>query len=111
MKLLERLRPMGPAVWLFLLYQNNAESSGDPVWAPVGGGNAVTDVHVASVLKISASTAVRWRRRLERVFVIKTQACRGGGFKVWLRHSDAPSTQAGLPTSERWPDMQSTTVQ
>jgi hypothetical protein len=111
MKPLERLRTMGPAVWLFLLYQNNAEYADDPVWVPVGEGCAVTDVHVASVLKISASTAVRWRRRLERVSVIKTQACRGGGFKIWLRHSDAESTESGVLTPERWPEMQSTTVQ
>jgi len=102
---------MGPAVWLFLLYQNNAEYAGDPVWSPVVEGNAVTDAHVASVLKISASTAVRWRRRLERVSVIRTQACRGGGFKIWLRHSDAPSTQPSVPTQEQWPEMQSTAVQ
>jgi hypothetical protein len=102
---------MGPAVWLFLLYQNNAEYFGDPVWAPVGEGSAVTDVHVASVLKISASTAVRWRRRLERVAVIKTQACRGGGFKIWLRHPDAPSTQPSVPTAAQWPQMTTTVLQ
>src|SRR5258705_12052952 len=111
MKLLERLRAMGPAVWLFLLYQNNSEYAGDPVWAPVGMGSAVTDVHVASVLKISASTAVRWRRRLERISIIKTQACRGGGFKVWLRHSDVPSTQPSVQAPEQWPDMLSTALQ
>lgn len=111
MKVLERLRAMGPTVWLFLLYQNNAEYSGDPVWAPVGEGSAVTDVHVASVLGISASTAVRWRRRLERVSVIKTQACRGGGFKIWLRHSDESNTPSGVLAAEQWPEMQSTAVQ
>src|SRR6266403_2247283 len=105
MKVLERLRAMGPTVWLFLLYQNNAEYSGDPVWAPVGEGSAVTDVHVASVLGISASTAVSWRRRLERVSVIKTQVCRGGVFKIWLAHSDAPSTQPSVPTAAQWPQM------
>src|SRR5256885_13865475 len=67
MKLLDHIRRMGPAVWLFLLYQNNAELSGDPVWAPVVQEKAVMDAEVASVLKISASTAVRWRRRLERI--------------------------------------------
>jgi len=111
MKFLDRAREIGPAVWLFLLYQNNAEYSADPVWAPVGEGSAVTDVHVASVLKSSASTAVRWRRRLERISVIKTQACRGGGFKIWLRNSDAASTRSHETAPVQWPEMQSTAVQ
>jgi len=111
MKLLDRAREIGPAVWLFLLYQNNAELSGDPTWAPVAEARAVTDLEAAGLLRVSASTAVRWRRRLERISVIKTQACRGGGFKIWLRHSDAASTQPSGPTPEQWPEMRSTAVQ
>jgi len=111
MKLLDRAREIGPAVWLFLLYQNNAELSGDPTWAPVVEARAVTDVEAAGLLRVSASTAVRWRRRLERISAIKTQACRGGGFKIWLRHSDASSTPSGVLAAEQWPEMQSTAVQ
>ena len=111
MKLLDRAREIGPAVWLFLLYQNNAELSGDTTWAPVVEARAVTDVEAAGLLRVSASTAVRWRRRLERISVVKTQACRGGGFKIWLRHSDEASAQSGVPTTAQWPEMQSTAVQ
>jgi len=111
MKLLDRAREIGPAVWLFLLYQNNAELSGDSTWAPVVEARAVMDAEAASLLKVSASTAIRWRRRLERISMIKTQACRGGGFKIWLRHSDEPSTQPSVRTPEQWPEMQSTAVQ
>ena len=35
MKLIECAREVGPAVWLFLLYQVNSELCGDPTWALV----------------------------------------------------------------------------
>jgi hypothetical protein len=109
MKLLERLREIGPAVWLFLLYQNNAEHTGDPIWALVVEGKTVTDVHVAGVLGVSLYTAIRWRRRLESVSIIKTEAVRGGGFRIWLRHSDTAAESA--PAAEHWPEMQTTALQ
>jgi len=113
MKLVERAREIGPAVWLFLLYQVNADYHGDPTWALVGQGNKIMDAEEAGLTRVSVYTVTRWRRRLERVSMVKTEACRGGGFKIWVRHSDTPSQ--GLPKGEldldEWPEMPTAVVQ
>ena len=113
MKLIERTREVGPAVWLFLLYQVNSELCGDPTWASVGNGNAVTDAEAAGLVRVSVYTVTRWRHRLERASMAKTERRCGRGFKMWVRHSDAPSQ--GLPKremdSDQWPDMPTAVVQ
>lgn len=112
MKLLNHVRTIGPAIWLFLLYSNNAEESGDRTWAPVLNLHPIRDREAAEALKIPVHTAIRWRRRLERVGMVKTSAYRGGGLKVWLRHSDLPSDQPlPLPEPENWPAMPTEIVQ
>ncbi len=113
MKLLNHVRTIGPAIWLFLLYQVNAELCGDLTWAMVVKENAVADAEAARLLKVSVHTVTRWRRRLEKVSMIKTETFRRGGFKIWVRHSDAPIIQ--LPSreldSDQWPEMRTTVVQ
>jgi hypothetical protein len=113
MKVLERAREIGPAVWLFLLYQVNSELCGDPTWALVGNGNAVTDAEAAGLLKVSVYTVTRWRHRLERASMVKAERCRGGGFKMWVRHSETPTQE--LPNRElnadQWPKMPTAVLQ
>jgi hypothetical protein len=64
MKLLNHVRTIGPAIWLFLLYQNNAEYSGDQTWAPVLNLRPIRDRETAEALKVPLHTAIRWRRRV-----------------------------------------------
>lgn len=114
MKLLNHVRSIGPAIWLFLLFSNNAEEiPGDPTWAPVCELRPIRDIHAAEALKVPVHTVIRWRRRLERVGMVKTSACRGGGLKAWVRYTDLPSDEPlkhGLEP-ENWPAMQSKAIQ
>jgi hypothetical protein len=113
MKILNHVRTIGPAIWLYLLYGNNAEVlPGDRIWAPVCDLHALRDRDAAEVLKVPVHTITRWRYRLERIGVVRTVACRGGGLKTWLRCSDLPSDEPIRPIQpENWPAMQTEVVQ
>lgn len=113
MRLLDHRKAMGPAVWLFLLYRNNTDEPEDPVWAPVLRLRPIRDSQAAEVLKVPVHTVRRWRRRLERVGMIKTSTCRGAGLKILVRHSGLPCNEPIVQVSqpESWPEMQTEIVQ
>jgi hypothetical protein len=113
MKLLDQRKAVGQAIWLWLLYQNNAKYSGDRNWAPVLDAHTVRDSDAAEALKVPVHTVTRWRYRLERVGIVRTMPCRGGGFKVWLRHSDLPCDESLRQPQQQgnWPAMQTEVVQ
>lgn len=113
MKLLDCRKAMGQAVWLFLLYGNNAREASDHAWAPVSRGQPIRDSQAADVLKAPIHTVIRWRRRLQEAGVIRTEVCRGGGLKVWVRHTDPRSGDlaASATQAQRWPVMQTEIVQ
>lgn len=113
MKLLDYRKAMGPAVWLFLLYKNNAEETSDPHWAPVLCGQPTRDSAAAVALKAPIHTVIRWRRRLEKAGAIRTEVCRGGGLKVWVRCSDGNASDSLMsPVAEgKWPTMPTQVVQ
>ena len=104
---------IGPAAWLLLLYWQHSAPGNDLSWCQVANGDPIHDSAAATAVKASVSTATRWRRRLQKAGLIYTQACTGGGFRVWLLrfdHPDATSKQTAVP-AESWPDMPTQMVQ
>jgi hypothetical protein len=106
-------REVGPAAWLLLLYWQHSAPSEDGAWCLVANGDPIHDVTAASAVKASVSTATRWRRRLQHTGLIYTEACGGGGFRIWLLRFDRPedtATKNSTP-AESWPAMPTHMVQ
>jgi DNA-binding MarR family transcriptional regulator len=103
-------REVGMAGWLFILYWQDHSLDTESEWRPVSNGSAVRDSDAAKVLKISVSTATRLRRRLCDAGLIRTKACRRGGFRIWLLNLNRRQELA-LGNHEVWPQMQTELVQ
>ncbi|MBV9886093.1 MAG: hypothetical protein JO119_06050 [Acidobacteria bacterium] len=106
-------REVGPAAWLLLLYWQHSAPSDDPAWCLVADGDPIHDCAAASGVKASVSTATRWRRRLQHAGLIYTEACGGGGFRIWLLRFDRPDDAAPKRSApaEFWPEMKTLTIQ
>jgi hypothetical protein len=107
MRLLDHVKEIGPAIWLTLIYAANTGEPEEGIWGPVLGLRPVHDYEIADKLRIPVSTAIRWRKRLEKAGVIQTAVCRGGGLAIWFRCSGMGEP----PPLESWPSMPTEVVQ
>jgi hypothetical protein len=103
-------REVGMAAWLFMLYWQNHSPETDSEWTVVGNGGTIRDSDTAKVLKVSVRTAIRWRRRLREAGLIRAEACRSGGFQIWLLNLNR-SQEIEPRGREAWPEMQTELVQ
>jgi hypothetical protein len=66
------LRPkVREAIWLWLFLSTYAADTGDQ-WLLVASGNGISDEELAMRLEIPATTARKWRLKLETVSAIRT---------------------------------------
>jgi hypothetical protein len=80
-------RKLGDAIWLYvllMLYTSKVDGS----WWPVGDAAPISDERPAVFLDVSAATARRWRLRLTKEGLIRTELAGGAGrhFRFWLAY-------------------------
>ncbi len=85
MRFFEKCREIGPALWLYWAYWENAAEDDGSEWLPVlGKGISVRDRDAARILDVSVPTIACWRKKLECAGAIRTR--RGiCGHEVWIR--------------------------
>jgi len=88
-------REFGDSIWLWLLLGLYAEQS-EADWWPVCGGGEISDERIGIYLDISAARAKRWRVRLERIGMIRTEMVRPLNRKFWVRNYDKAEQQKTL---------------
>lgn len=82
-----RRRAIGDAIWLLAVFGLYAEQS-EADWWLVGGGDEISDERIGVYLDISAARAKKWRVRLEKLGLIRTEMIRPLQRKFWLRNPD-----------------------
>jgi hypothetical protein len=103
---------LGPALWLLNLYHLNA--TGDPTaegYFICCAGQPLSDSEMAFHLGVAERTVCGWRRRLERVGLIKSEPAENRCRRIWVRSLWVVFSSAGKVESETQPVTTATAAQ
>jgi hypothetical protein len=92
-----RRRLLGESLWLYCLLMLSAttQEATDPWW-PVCGGAPISDERIAVFLDVGAATARKWRRRLEKDGLIRSEPSTPLHRRIWVANVNPVETQKAL---------------
>jgi hypothetical protein len=96
MELGQRRREVGEAIWLWTLLGMYSQESAEEWWVVCSGGE-ISDERLGVYLDVSAALAKKWRVKLERLGMIRTEMVRRLNRKFWIRALDQADRQQVLP--------------
>jgi len=99
MELGERRREIGDAIWLWTLLCVYSQESTEEWWTVCSGGE-ISDERLGVYLDVSADLAKKWRVKLERLGMIRTELVRPLNRKFWIKNPgtfDRQQTVENLP--------------
>lgn len=94
-------RALGDAIWLWIACGMHTDQSNvEADWWLVADGGEISDERIGVYLDVSAPRAKKWRVRLERFGMLRTEMLRPSQRRSWMRNPaklEEPTTLAKAP--------------
>ena len=92
-----RRRMLGESLWLYcLLMLSTSAQPPDVPWWPVCDGAPVSDERIAVFLDVTAGTARKWRLRLEKAGLIRSEPLTPLHRRFWVANADPMDSRKAL---------------